>query len=262
MSLPAHVEDDVVVRCAHRARYLNATASAGMYGETTGHAEVHEPILPLDKRASRYFPRRRPKGWSDLRPRQPRAKPGGNGNLAIGATLLDARNALPGSAARGRGGRFRLRVIQAYRGPFASDCAAFGSIARAVCFYIVTAIPTNPEQDTAETTLSGTPACRSTRHRQAWSTACSHDVADRYDLMNDLMSGGLHRLWKDDLVAQLNAAATGSAPLRLLDVAGGTGDIAMRYPRARWADRRPRSRATSARRCSPSARARARSRAR
>jgi len=53
-------------------------------------------------------------------------------------------------------------------------------------------------------------------------------VAERYDLMNDLMSGGLHRLWKRDLITMLNAPR-GGTPFRLLDVAGGTGDIAMRY---------------------------------
>jgi demethylmenaquinone methyltransferase/2-methoxy-6-polyprenyl-1,4-benzoquinol methylase len=52
-------------------------------------------------------------------------------------------------------------------------------------------------------------------------------VAERYDLMNDLMSGGLHRLWKSDFVSMLNPPK-GDAPFRLLDVAGGTGDIAMR----------------------------------
>lgn len=53
-------------------------------------------------------------------------------------------------------------------------------------------------------------------------------VAERYDLMNDLMSGGLHRLWKRDLISQLNAPR-GEHAFRLLDVAGGTGDIALRY---------------------------------
>jgi demethylmenaquinone methyltransferase / 2-methoxy-6-polyprenyl-1,4-benzoquinol methylase len=52
-------------------------------------------------------------------------------------------------------------------------------------------------------------------------------VAERYDLMNDLMSGGMHRLWKSDFVSMLNPPKGGSA-FRLLDVAGGTGDIAMR----------------------------------
>ncbi|MET0875145.1 MAG: bifunctional demethylmenaquinone methyltransferase/2-methoxy-6-polyprenyl-1,4-benzoquinol methylase UbiE, partial [Pseudolabrys sp.] len=53
-------------------------------------------------------------------------------------------------------------------------------------------------------------------------------VADRYDLMNDLMSGGLHRLWKRELITMLNAPRS-LRPFKLLDVAGGTGDIAIRY---------------------------------
>ena len=57
-----------------------------------------------------------------------------------------------------------------------------------------------------------------------------HKVADRYDLMNDLMSGGLHRVWKDILVAKV-APPRGRA-YRHLDVAGGTGDVAFRIARA------------------------------
>lgn len=53
-------------------------------------------------------------------------------------------------------------------------------------------------------------------------------VAERYDLMNDLMSGGLHRLWKRDFVTWLNPPK-GNSAFKLIDVAGGTGDIAMRY---------------------------------
>jgi len=53
-----------------------------------------------------------------------------------------------------------------------------------------------------------------------------HKVANRYDLMNDLMSGGLHRLWKDAMVAWLNPPKR--AGWKVLDVAGGTGDIAFR----------------------------------
>ena len=49
-------------------------------------------------------------------------------------------------------------------------------------------------------------------------------VAGRYDLMNDLMSGGIHRLWKREMVAWL-APRPGMA---VLDVAGGTGDVAQR----------------------------------
>jgi demethylmenaquinone methyltransferase/2-methoxy-6-polyprenyl-1,4-benzoquinol methylase len=52
-------------------------------------------------------------------------------------------------------------------------------------------------------------------------------VADNYDLMNDVMSGGVHRLWKDKLIRMI-APTQG---LRYLDVAGGTGDIAFRLHR-------------------------------
>src|SRR5947209_9370157 len=54
-----------------------------------------------------------------------------------------------------------------------------------------------------------------------------HTVARRYDLMNDLMSGGLHRAWKDALVAAVDPPREGR-PFCLLDVAGGTGDVAFR----------------------------------
>jgi len=56
-------------------------------------------------------------------------------------------------------------------------------------------------------------------------------VAPRYDLMNDLMSGGLHRLWKDDVIGWL-APPKSARPFALLDVAGGTGDIAQRFLQA------------------------------
>ena len=56
-------------------------------------------------------------------------------------------------------------------------------------------------------------------------------VASRYDLMNDLMSGGLHRLWKDDVISWL-APPKSARPYLLLDVAGGTGDIALRFLQA------------------------------
>src|SRR5665213_4388395 len=49
-------------------------------------------------------------------------------------------------------------------------------------------------------------------------------VAKRYDLMNDLMSGGIHRIWKDAMVEWLNP----QPGWRTVDVAGGTGDIAFR----------------------------------
>jgi demethylmenaquinone methyltransferase/2-methoxy-6-polyprenyl-1,4-benzoquinol methylase len=58
-----------------------------------------------------------------------------------------------------------------------------------------------------------------------------HSVARRYDLMNDLMSGGLHRAWKDALVTAVNPPKT-DKPFALLDLAGGTGDVAFRVVEA------------------------------
>lgn len=49
-------------------------------------------------------------------------------------------------------------------------------------------------------------------------------VASRYDVMNDLMSGGLHRLWKDEFVRRVRPRAGET----ILDMAGGTGDVAFR----------------------------------
>jgi demethylmenaquinone methyltransferase/2-methoxy-6-polyprenyl-1,4-benzoquinol methylase len=52
-------------------------------------------------------------------------------------------------------------------------------------------------------------------------------VARRYDLMNDLMSAGLHRAWKNALVTAVNPPTSGR-DFHVLDLAGGTGDVAFR----------------------------------
>jgi demethylmenaquinone methyltransferase/2-methoxy-6-polyprenyl-1,4-benzoquinol methylase len=67
--------------------------------------------------------------------------------------------------------------------------------------------------------------------KQARVDGVFHSVASRYDLMNDLMSGGVHRLWKDALVTAVNPPKS-DKPFALLDVAGGTGDIALRVVEA------------------------------
>jgi ubiquinone/menaquinone biosynthesis methyltransferase len=76
-------------------------------------------------------------------------------------------------------------------------------------------------------------------------------VADSYDVMNDLMSGGLHRYWKDQLldmsaVASISKAIRqqqdqSSQRLNILDVAGGTGDVAFRFVEAAGCPERARS---------------------
>ena len=66
--------------------------------------------------------------------------------------------------------------------------------------------------------------------KQAMVDDVFRSVARRYDLMNDLMSFGLHRGWKDALVNAVNPPK--QRPFALLDLAGGTGDIAFRVVNA------------------------------
>ena len=78
-----------------------------------------------------------------------------------------------------------------------------------------------------------------------------HKVARRYDLMNDLMSGGLHRAWKDALVTAINPPRS-DRDFALLDVAGGTGDVSFRTIRGGRRAARARPSPTSMPRCSAS----------
>ena len=68
------------------------------------------------------------------------------------------------------------------------------------------------------------------RDKQARVDEVFHKVASRYDIMNDLMSAGLHRVWKDIFTARIKPSKR--AKFRHLDVAGGTGDIAFRVAEA------------------------------
>jgi demethylmenaquinone methyltransferase/2-methoxy-6-polyprenyl-1,4-benzoquinol methylase len=72
--------------------------------------------------------------------------------------------------------------------------------------------------------------------KQALVDGVFRNVARRYDLMNDLMSLGLHRAWKDAVVTAVNPPR--NRPFALLDVAGGTGDVAVRVIAAGGADTR------------------------
>ena len=76
-----------------------------------------------------------------------------------------------------------------------------------------------------------------TGDKQALVDDVFHSVARRYDVMNDLMSGGLHRAWKDVLATAVNpppkrhpgrADEGAGRPFAVLDLAGGTGDVAFR----------------------------------
>lgn len=67
-------------------------------------------------------------------------------------------------------------------------------------------------------------------------------VASKYDIMNDVMSVGVHRLWKDQFIRKLDAGARpGGRPLDFIDVAGGSGDIAfglLDHARAKFGDKK------------------------
>ena len=99
-------------------------------------------------------------------------------------------------------------------------------------------VPQNHERGGGLKAATGMSEARETTHfgnrqvaleeKQDLVNAVFHGVADRYDLMNDLMSGGVHRIWKDAMVANLAPPKKGTRPYRVLDMAGGTGDIAER----------------------------------
>ena len=72
--------------------------------------------------------------------------------------------------------------------------------------------------------------------KQALVNDVFHSVARRYDLMNDLMSFGLHRAWKNALVTAVDPPR--AAPFSVLDIAGGTGDVAFRLIEAGGAQTR------------------------
>jgi demethylmenaquinone methyltransferase/2-methoxy-6-polyprenyl-1,4-benzoquinol methylase len=92
-------------------------------------------------------------------------------------------------------------------------------------------------QDSGEQTHFGFSSVR-LADKQALVDDVFHKVAERYDVMNDLMSFGLHRAWKNALVSSLRPNK--SKPFALLDMAGGTGDVAFRVMEAAG----PRGRAT------------------
>ncbi len=87
------------------------------------------------------------------------------------------------------------------------------------------AAPVLPASASAETTHFGfTDVSLATK--QGLVDDVFHKVAERYDIMNDVMSGGLHRVWKDVLVSMVKPSR--DKAFRHLDVAGGTGDVARR----------------------------------
>ncbi|PHH82528.1 hypothetical protein CDD82_5709 [Ophiocordyceps australis] len=110
-------------------------------------------------------------------------------------------------------------------------CGSFRSFSSPRCFscssFKATSTPSSSASD-RETHFGYQTVSESEKQQRVAGVFSS--VAESYDKMNDLMSLGIHRLWKDYLVSSLNPGATTplGRPQHILDVAGGTGDIAFR----------------------------------
>ena len=91
----------------------------------------------------------------------------------------------------------------------------------------------NPESETSGPEAAATFGFRRVGidEKQSLVDDVFHQVARRYDVMNDVMSGGMHRIWKDAFVGWLSPPSHKRARYKVVDVAGGTGDIAARIAR-------------------------------
>ncbi len=87
-----------------------------------------------------------------------------------------------------------------------------------------TMIAENKQKDTGDTTHFGFRTVEKDS-KQGLVRNVFDSVAQKYDVMNDVMSAGLHRLWKNDMIRVLRP----EPGMKLLDMAGGTGDIAFRF---------------------------------
>lgn len=97
--------------------------------------------------------------------------------------------------------------------------------------YVAGMNPGKQDKQADETTHFGFSTVK-TEDKAALVKGVFDNVASRYDLMNDLMSLGIHRLWKSAMIDWLHPAAG----MSLLDVGGGTGDIALRFLKAGGGD--------------------------
>ncbi|KAL9023714.1 MAG: hypothetical protein Q9196_007025, partial [Gyalolechia fulgens] len=130
----------------------------------------------------------------------------------------------------------RPPTISAKRSPFKSLVSHLQPYRCLSCSLRLSQSPSQPQQPQPQddsTTHFGFQSIPSAAKTSRVSTVFS-SVATSYDTMNDLMSLGIHRLWKDHFVRSLNPGSPPPTnhqrrtPWTMLDVAGGTGDIAFR----------------------------------
>src|ERR1051326_5110953 len=182
---------------------------------------------PEERSASRYLARRR--SASTSAPTSRRRKFFGGGRRRSSRCPVTARNAARSIA----GARPRRTVsTSGSSGTFtpSSDFRRCDSAVPAPPLWSKTMEPAmaeNPAQRQADFGFRRVPLA----DKQGLVDDLFRRVARRYDLMNDLMSGGLHRAWKGALVTAI-APPRQARPFALLDVAGGTGDVAFRVVEA------------------------------
>ena len=149
-----------------------------------------------------------------------RAKPSGSGKRRSGRRTMTRGACGRRAPAAGRGGRFRPRAARAW--PQASA-------AHVPLWFAAMSEPASPPSPASAAPHRADHPFRLPHRRESDKAslvgAVFNSVAARYDLMNDLMSGGVHRVWKAAMLDWLNPRPE----QLLLDVGGGTGDIAFRF---------------------------------
>ena len=220
------VEHHVVVLRRRRMRVVEGADLRARDQEPPRHPEVHDQRLAAVEI-----------GQQILRPPPQRARPAprsaarraaaGTASAGPAGAPRHARSPGPRAPARGRGAPSRPRAAPAHPLPGPGDAVA----ARPTCLIRSGGTDRKPASRDDRPARAHDPFRRRDRARgregRRGCTASSPPSPTRYDLMNDAMSLGIHRLWKDATLDWL-APWPGMA---LLDVAGGTGDIAFRFLR-------------------------------
>jgi hypothetical protein len=230
------VPPDLVVIGAGLVGWMGASPGASTM-KRAAHAEMHDQRLAVVGSAIRYFARR------DERLDTPAGQPLGETLRQAGSAGRAGSSCSALSKGAEHGGlepaphgfdlgklwhRHRLFSMRARRAGAATTCRA--------PFAMVIAHGRTQERPKRVTAASDRPPTSASStvplgEKQASVDDVFHSVAGRYDLMNDLMSGGLHRLWKDGARHRARAAAVDRA-VPVIDVAGGTGDVAFAHRRA------------------------------
>ena len=237
------VEGDAVVEVTR------ALGDSGLYrrrnGKAARHAEMDEKDLVAIERDQEIF--RASSKTLHAATGKAFGETGGKGKAQIRPALLDRQdppsfqNGKEAASDRFDFGQFRHRAGISYRRRRGGFCAGvtIGTVAlmrvprygpRHMSETVDDpkeqgAVPSDlPSQETASFGFAEVPA----RDKSRLVRGVFESVAERYDIMNDLMSGGLHRAWKDAVIDWL-APPTSARPFDLLDVAGGTGDISVRF---------------------------------